>query len=79
MSAQVLLASRNKKKLIELRRILAPLVQVDVIGLDDVEAFDEIPESGATFAENALIKRSTPTSTPVCSPWQMIPGSPSTR
>lgn len=56
MSGQVLLASRNAHKLVELRRILAPLTDVAVIGLDDVPAFDEVPESGATFADNALIK-----------------------
>ncbi len=27
-----------------------------MLGLDDVPAYDEIPESGATFADNALIK-----------------------
>jgi XTP/dITP diphosphohydrolase len=54
---RLLLASRNRKKLAELRRILAPaLPDVEVVGLDDVEPYDEVPESGATFAENALIK-----------------------
>jgi XTP/dITP diphosphohydrolase len=54
---KVLLASRNAKKLVELRRILAPaLPGVDVVGLDDVDPYDEVPESGATFAENALLK-----------------------
>jgi XTP/dITP diphosphohydrolase len=53
---QILLASRNAKKLGEMRRIVAPLVDVEVIGLDDIEAFDEVPETGATFEENALIK-----------------------
>jgi XTP/dITP diphosphohydrolase len=53
----ILLASRNLKKLDELRRILAPaLPDAEVIGLDDVDDYDEVPESGATFAENALIK-----------------------
>jgi XTP/dITP diphosphohydrolase len=53
----ILLASRNRKKLEELRRILAPaLPDVEVLGLDDVEAYEEVPESGATFEENALIK-----------------------
>ncbi|MGI8879377.1 MAG: RdgB/HAM1 family non-canonical purine NTP pyrophosphatase [Jatrophihabitans sp.] len=56
MSRQVLLASRNAHKLVELRRILAPLTDIEVIGLDDVPVFDEVPESGATFADNALIK-----------------------
>ena len=27
-----------------------------MVGLDDVEPYDEVPETGATFAENALIK-----------------------
>jgi XTP/dITP diphosphohydrolase len=55
--SRVLLASRNSKKLAELRRILAPaLPGVEVLGLDDVERYDEVPESGATFADNALIK-----------------------
>lgn len=57
MSTRLLLASRNAKKLGELRRILAPGVpDLDVVGLDDVEPYDEVPESGATFADNALIK-----------------------
>ncbi len=57
VSRRILLASRNAKKLTELRRILAPaLPDVEVIGLDDVAAYDEVPETGATFAENALIK-----------------------
>jgi XTP/dITP diphosphohydrolase len=54
---RLLLASRNQKKLEELRRILDPaLPGVEVVGLDDVEPYDEVPESGATFEENALIK-----------------------
>lgn len=54
---QVLLATRNAKKLGELRRILEPLVAgVEVLGLADVAEYPETPETGATFAENALIK-----------------------
>jgi XTP/dITP diphosphohydrolase len=54
---QLLLASRNAKKLTELRRIIGPEVPgVTVLGLDDVPAYPELPESGATFADNALIK-----------------------
>jgi XTP/dITP diphosphohydrolase len=54
---RILLASRNAKKLVELRRILAPaLPDVEVVGLGDVKPYDEVPESGATFADNALIK-----------------------
>lgn len=55
--AQVVLASRNAKKLAELRRILEPLVPgVQVVGLDDVEPFDEPAETEASFEGNALIK-----------------------
>lgn len=52
----MLLASRNAKKLAEMRRIVAAMGGVAVLGLDDVESFEEVPESGATFAENSLLK-----------------------
>ena len=51
---RLLLATRNRKKLGELRRIVGPAVTV--LGLDDVRAFPEEPETGATFEENALAK-----------------------
>jgi XTP/dITP diphosphohydrolase len=53
---RVLLATRNVKKLAELRRILGGSLDVEVVGLDDVPHYDELPETGATFAENALMK-----------------------
>lgn len=53
---RLVLATRNSAKLAELRRILAPLVAVEVVGLADLPAYEEVPESGATFADNALIK-----------------------
>jgi XTP/dITP diphosphohydrolase len=54
---ELLLASRNAKKLAEMRRIVAPSVpDLAVVGLGDVAPYDEVPESGATFADNALIK-----------------------
>lgn len=53
----VVLASRNRKKLAELRRVLAPLVPgIEVLGLDDVAPFDEPAETEPTFEGNALIK-----------------------
>ena len=55
--SELLLASRNAKKLAEMRRIVVPAVpSLTVLGLDEVEHYDEVPESGATFADNALIK-----------------------
>jgi XTP/dITP diphosphohydrolase len=54
----LLLATRNPGKLVELRRMLeAERVEgVRVLGLADVPEFPEEPETGATFAENALAK-----------------------
>lgn len=55
---QLLVASRNRKKLAELRRVLdaAGLTGVTLLSLDDVAAFDDTPETGATFEDNALAK-----------------------
>ena len=52
------MASRNRKKLAELHRVLdaAGVSGVTLLSLDDVAAFDEAPETGATFEENALAK-----------------------
>ena len=53
----VVLASRKQKKLVELRRVLEPLVPgIEVLGLDDVATFDEPAETEPTFEGNALIK-----------------------
>ena len=54
----VLLATRNTGKLVELRRMLsaADLDGLRVLGLADVPAFPEAPETGSTFAQNALAK-----------------------
>jgi len=54
---RLLLATRNAGKLAELQRLLAGAVPgVEVVGLDDVGDVPETVESGATFAENALLK-----------------------
>jgi XTP/dITP diphosphohydrolase len=53
---RVLLATRNAKKLTELRRVLDPVVRVELVGLADIEPYPEAPETGATFADNALLK-----------------------
>jgi XTP/dITP diphosphohydrolase len=54
---KVFLASRNPKKLGEMRRILEQyLPDVEVLGLDDVPAYDEPVEDAPTFAANALLK-----------------------
>ncbi|MEV4499798.1 non-canonical purine NTP pyrophosphatase, RdgB/HAM1 family [Micromonospora arborensis] len=56
---KVLLATRNRKKLVELQRILDGALgahRIALIGLDDIEQYAELPETGLTFGENALIK-----------------------
>lgn len=52
----VLLATRNQHKLVELRRIVLGLLEVEVVGLDDVAPYPEVQETGATFVDNALLK-----------------------
>jgi XTP/dITP diphosphohydrolase len=54
---RLLLATRNAGKLAELQRLLTGAVPgVEVVGLDAVPAYPETAETGATFAENALLK-----------------------
>jgi XTP/dITP diphosphohydrolase len=61
-AARVFLASRNAKKLVEMRRILAEAVSdgagidLEVLGLDDVAPYDEPVEDQPTFSGNALLK-----------------------
>ena len=51
-----ILASNNKHKLVELKRILEPL-GINVVTARDMNiALDDVEETGTTFAENALIK-----------------------
>lgn len=54
----MLVATRNRKKLAELRRVLdaAGVAGLTLLTLDDVTPFDETPETGATFEDNALTK-----------------------
>ncbi|GGG25227.1 non-canonical purine NTP pyrophosphatase [Rhodococcoides trifolii] len=54
----LLVASRNAKKLRELERVLgvAGVEGITLVGLDTVPPFPEAPETGATFEENALAK-----------------------
>ena len=59
---RVFLASRNPKKIEEIRRILGEVLQesggpgIEVLGLDDVPPYDEPVEDQPTFDGNALLK-----------------------
>lgn len=54
---KVVLATRNPKKLAELRRILAETAHdIEVLGLDEVAEYDEPAETEPSFEGNALIK-----------------------
>ncbi len=59
MSARLLLATANPKKLVELQRILDTTLgarQIELVGLGEFEGYPDVPETGLTFGENALIK-----------------------
>ena len=55
----VVLATRNEGKLRELARILSAQnhgTQIRLAGLDEFPGAPDVPETGATFEENALLK-----------------------
>lgn len=54
---KLVLASRNAKKINELKGILREYFpDVEILSLDDVGVTGEIEETGSTFEENALLK-----------------------
>ena len=59
---RIVLASRNKKKINELRTLLWQELGKDVIvlSLDDIGYEGDIVENGRTFEENAITKASVP-------------------
>ena len=59
---KIVLASRNKKKIEELRKLLCAELNSDisVLSLDDIGYHGDIEEGGESFEENAIIKASVP-------------------
>ncbi len=54
---QVVLASRNVKKAVEMQRILAEAgLDIQVLSVADFDGVPEVAETGATFEVNALLK-----------------------
>ncbi len=57
MTARVVLATRNAHKVTELRRILTDAdLDVELVGTDEFPDLPDVPETGSTFAANALLK-----------------------
>lgn len=54
---QLILATRNPGKIVELRRILTDAaLDVELVGTDAYPEIPDVKETGVTFAENALLK-----------------------
>ena len=54
---KLVLASRNQKKIAELRTLLREFFpDAEVLSLDDIGYAGDIEENGTTFEENAMIK-----------------------
>ncbi|GGQ81564.1 RdgB/HAM1 family non-canonical purine NTP pyrophosphatase [Kitasatospora griseola] len=57
MTKRLVLATRNQHKVAELRDILgAAGLDVELVGADAFPEVPDVPETGVTFAENALLK-----------------------
>jgi len=55
--SRIFLASRNRKKIVEMERLLREYApDVEVLGIDDVEGYAEPVEDQPTFEGNALLK-----------------------
>ncbi|MBE6718179.1 MAG: RdgB/HAM1 family non-canonical purine NTP pyrophosphatase [Ruminococcaceae bacterium] len=55
---KIVLASRNKKKIAELEKMMSEYLpeKLTILSLDDIGLKDDIEENGSTFEENARIK-----------------------
>jgi XTP/dITP diphosphohydrolase len=57
VNSRVVLATRNAHKVAELNRILADAgFRGELVGLDEFPDAPDVPETGSTFADNALLK-----------------------
>ncbi len=58
MQQRLVLATRNKGKLVEFRRILDVLApgEINLVGVEEFPDLVDVEETGATFEENALLK-----------------------
>ncbi|MDO9485213.1 MAG: RdgB/HAM1 family non-canonical purine NTP pyrophosphatase [Actinomycetota bacterium] len=57
MSVQLVLASRNTHKIVEMRRILTELgLDIELVGTNEFPDLPDVDETGSSFAANALLK-----------------------
>ena len=57
MTTKVVIASRNEHKIDEMRRILNEAgLSLDLVSIQEFPDLPDVDETGATFAENALLK-----------------------
>lgn len=57
---QLVMASRNQGKLVELQRILATIApSIDLVSVSQFPDIGDVAETGSTFEENALLKAET--------------------
>lgn len=57
MIMEIVIASRNKKKIRELEALISKYIEgVKLLSLDDVGLYEDVEEDGSSFEENALIK-----------------------
>ena len=58
MQQKLVLATRNKGKLVEFHRILDALApgEINLVGVDEFPDLVDVEETGCTFEENALLK-----------------------
>jgi len=60
---KIVLASRNKNKIAELREMLSTVSdKIELLSLDDIGYEGDIDEDGTSYEENSVIKSSTPAS-----------------
>lgn len=53
---KLILATQNKNKVLELKRLLVAYPQYEVVSLSDLDIQDDIEETGTTFVSNAYLK-----------------------
>ncbi|HET6785487.1 MAG TPA: RdgB/HAM1 family non-canonical purine NTP pyrophosphatase [Erysipelotrichaceae bacterium] len=53
---KLILATQNKNKVIELKRLLSDYPHYEVLSLSDINIVDDIEETGTTFESNAKLK-----------------------